>query len=70
MSKSHRQCWGPEGHICQELSGKACVDCGAPAGTFWGPYFCPDCDVKRLDTIGASLKEIAKSFGQRDSEER
>lgn len=55
MSKSHPKCWGPDGHVCQQPSGRACIDCGKPAGTFWGPYWCPDCDVKRLDGISAYL---------------
>ena len=56
---SHPNCGGPKGHICRVLSGRACLDCGQPAGTLWGPYWCPDCDVKRLDRIGASLDSLA-----------
>ena len=60
MSKSHPDCWGPQGHVCQEPSGWACVECGNHnAGTLWGPFFCPDCDVKRLDRIDAGLADIA-----------
>lgn len=57
---SHVPCQTPEGyrHVCSAPSGKACIDCGAPAGTWWGPHWCPDCDVKRLDGIGARLSEI------------
>jgi hypothetical protein len=51
MSKSHPNCWGPDGHVCQQPSGRDCIDCGQAAGTLWGPYWCPDCDVKRLDKL-------------------
>jgi hypothetical protein len=59
--RSHPKCWtGTEySHDCHEPSGRACIDCGASAGTPWGPYWCPPCDVARLDRIGASLAEIA-----------
>jgi hypothetical protein len=63
MSKSHPKCWGPEGHVCQKPSGRACIDCGRPAGTLWGPLWCPDCDVSRLDGISASLASIAADLG-------
>lgn len=64
--KSHPQCWGPGGHVCQVPSGRDCIDCGQPAGTAWGPYWCPDCDVKRLDKISANLESIqAELSGQR-----
>jgi Zn finger protein HypA/HybF involved in hydrogenase expression len=55
---SHPKC--TNGHVCQVPSGRKCVDCGQPAaGTKWGPYWCPDCDKKRLDRITASLEAIA-----------
>ena len=58
-NRSHPNCWGPEGHVCQQPSGRTCLDCDQPAGTLWGPYWCPDCDVKRLDRISASLESLA-----------
>ena len=60
--RSHPDCWGPQGHVCQQPSGRTCIDCDQPAGTLWGPYWCPDCDVKRLDKISASLKQIAEEL--------
>ena len=30
-----------------------------PAGTPWGPYWCPACDVERLDRITAQLEDLA-----------
>lgn len=62
MSSSNPGCWGSQGHVCQQPSGLRCVDCGAPAGTLWGPHFCPDCDVKRLDKIDGSLADIASDL--------
>ncbi|MBM4707828.1 hypothetical protein GS982_01865 [Rhodococcus hoagii] len=64
MSRSHPNCWTEKGHVCQEPSGRACIECGKPAGTRWGPYYCPDCDVIRLDRITASLDEIERQIGQ------
>lgn len=59
--RSHPQCWtGTEYvHVCHEPSGRACVDCGAPAGTPWGPLWCPACDVKRLDNVRSGFGELA-----------
>lgn len=61
---SHVPCQTPEGyrHTCARPSGRTCLDCDQPAGTLWGPYWCPDCDVKRLDQISASLDEFLKGF--------
>lgn len=64
-SESLRDRWlrmSPAERSALAPSGKECVDCGEPAGTPWGPYFCPDCDDKRLDRISASLKQIDAGF--------
>ena len=60
MSRPHPGCWtGAEyRHTCHQLSGRTCLDCDQPAGTPWGPLWCPDCDVKRLERIGASLDAL------------
>lgn len=62
--RSHPQCWRSDHyeHTCQRPSGRACIDCGAPAGTRWGPYWCPDCDVVRLDRISDQFEQIAAEF--------
>ena len=59
-SRSHPECWQGDHyeHSCHEPSGRSCVECGAPAGTPWGPYFCPECDVTRLDRIDANLLSL------------
>jgi hypothetical protein len=61
MSASHPACRSEEGHICQQPSGRLCIEqgCPEPAGTFWGPYWCPRHDMERLDRITDSLNEIA-----------
>lgn len=61
---AHVPCWtGTEyDHRCQKPSGRECYNCGAPAGTLWGPYWCPDCDVERLVRITESLDEIQKGI--------
>ncbi len=66
MTRSHSKCWRGDRyeHICQKPSGRKCVDYGKPAGTSWGPIWCPDCDVKRLDRISASLEEISSHFSR------
>lgn len=62
--RSHPNCWtGIEYvHTCAQPSGRACVDCGAPAGTPWGPYWCPTCDVTRLDRIAAGFRDVLAAF--------
>jgi len=58
---AHPQCQTSAGHICQEPSGRVCIEdgCAGDAGTWWGPYWCPAHDAQRLDGISASLAEIA-----------
>lgn len=43
-------------------SGLKCADCGEPAGTPWGPYWCPDCDDKRVARIDKGMNEIQANF--------
>lgn len=64
MSASHPDCDHPDGHTCQAPSGRECVIpvCTEPAGTLWGPLYCPEHDAERLDHIAASLEEIRRSF--------
>jgi hypothetical protein len=63
---AHRTCMVEGKHVCQEPSGRTCVEsgCDQDAGTWWGPYWCPDCDKERLDRISSLLDEIAASFGE------
>ena len=62
---SHPNCKdGPNGHLCQVPSGRRChtQPCDQPAGTIWGPYWCPEHDKERLDRIDASLTSIIKGL--------
>jgi len=47
-------------HVCQKPSGRTCVEegCDLPAGTLWGPFWCPRHDQERLDRISASLEDL------------
>ena len=36
------------------------MECNEPAGTLWGPYWCPEHDKERLDRISRNLVEIVK----------
>lgn len=42
-------------------TGDKCRDCDQPAGTWWSPLWCFECNVKRMDRIDRQLKSIAKS---------
>lgn len=59
---AHPKC--DKGHICQEPSGRICIErgCEEQAGTWWGPYWCPDHDKERLDRISDAFDEIAAAF--------
>ena len=61
--RSHPNCWTGQGyeHTCHVPSGRTCLDCDQPAGTPWGPYWCPPCDVVRLDRVSAGMDEIASA---------
>lgn len=63
MAEAHQKCVDAGEHICHEPSGRECIEtgCSEPAGTGWGPYWCPGHDKARLDRISASLEGIAAS---------
>lgn len=43
-------------------TGKLCIEgCGRPAGTAWSPYWCFECNVRRIDRINTSLEGLTKS---------
>lgn len=63
--ESHPRCWqnGQRKHVCQIPSGRKCIEgCGRDAGTAWGPNWCPECDVVRLDRVAASMNNIATNL--------
>lgn len=51
--KAHPTCWTEAGHCCQKPSGQPCIEdgCNEPAGTIWGPHWCPDHDAERIDLV-------------------
>lgn len=64
MGRSHPKCWTGDGYShteCRDPSGKPCIEsgCNQPAGTLWGPHWCPEHDVERLDRISASMDRLA-----------
>ncbi|MCU1441113.1 MAG: hypothetical protein JWP85_2110 [Rhodoglobus sp.] len=61
---AHAKCMTAGEHICQDPSGRPCIEwpCPNPAGTWWGPLWCPEHDKERLDRISASFDSIRASF--------
>ncbi len=45
---------------------KKCIekDCNNPAGTRWSPYWCKECNIKRMDNITKNLEEFANYLGE------
>ena len=56
---AHPKCG--DGHVCQTPSGRACVErgCDEPAGTLWGPMWCPEHDRERLDRVSVQFEALA-----------
>ena len=54
------------GHICQQPSGRTCIErgCAKPAGTRWGPLWCPDHDRERLDRIRSQLEALLSEVAE------
>lgn len=48
---------GPEYH-----TGKPCIEagCDRPAGTAWSPYWCFECNVKRIKRVSDQFEELLK----------
>ena len=59
-SKSHPKCHTEAGHVCAVPSGRACYvkGCPEPAGTRWGPHWCPQHDMERLDRVSGQMQEL------------
>lgn len=61
IGEAHALCMRKGRHVCQQPSGRTCVErgCMNAAGTYWGPYWCPDHDKERLDGITSALEAIS-----------
>jgi len=52
-----------EGNSEKYHTGKKCIECkNKPAGTAWGPYWCFECNVKRMNRITTQLNQISEGF--------
>ena len=62
---THPECKRPHDHTCQVPSGRTCIEpgCERPAGTHWGPFWCPEHDAIRLEKITRQLEELAEPKG-------
>lgn len=40
-------------------TGKPCIDCDRPAGTYWSHLWCQPCNARRMDRIDASLRRLS-----------
>lgn len=56
-----REC---EGNSSKYHTGSKCIEsgCNNPAGTAWSPYWCVDCNIKRMDHITKQFDEIQRKF--------
>lgn len=63
---AHPRCQGPEGHVCQVPSHKPCYEkgCEEPAGTLWGPHWCPRHDQERINRISAQMQDMQRALGE------
>ena len=48
-----------EGNSAYYHTGKPCITtgCEKPAGTWWGPYWCFDCNVAHIERINRKFEE-------------
>lgn len=44
------------------------ITCDNEGGTPWGPYFCAECDPRRLEHIDRNLREIEAQLGSQNDE--
>lgn len=51
-----------EGNSAKYLTGKRCIECGKPAGTKWGKFWCFDCNVKRIKRIDKQFSDLSKDY--------
>jgi hypothetical protein len=60
-----------EGNSAKYHTGKLCIEgYGRPAGTYWSPYWCQECNAKRINDISEKLNEIEARYLRREGEMR
>jgi hypothetical protein len=66
MMGAHPNCQGPGGHVCQVPSNRLCYEpeCVEPAGTLWGPHWCPEHDQDRIERIGRQMQDLQSALGE------
>ena len=67
MPETYRDKWermSPEERAAVAPSGRTCAEpgCDKPAGTPWGPYWCPDCDDERMERVSRGLESVLRRF--------
>lgn len=67
--EEHGACYIAGKHICHQPSGYKCTHCGAPAGTWWGRYWCPDCDSMRLAALKKQFFEFQAALRGEQNDE-
>ena len=67
LAGSHARCNRPDGHVCQQPSGRTCYEqgCEKPAGTTWGPLWCPEHDADRIDRVSRQMQAITAELDRR-----
>jgi hypothetical protein len=51
-------------------TGKLCIEgCGRPAGTAWSPFWCQECNAKRINRISEELLSIVNAAKEKSTGE-
>jgi len=57
-----------EGNHPRHKSGLPCIgiesECKNLAGTAWSPYWCFECNVKRMDRISKQMEDMLKNWDE------
>ena len=53
-----------EGNHSRHNTGLPCIEsgCKRPAGTAWSPYWCFECNVKRMDHVCKQMGDMLKNW--------
>jgi hypothetical protein len=57
-----------EGNSAKYHTGKPCIvsGCEKPAGTLWGPYWCFEHNVERLERIGGQFEAVVAALAAKE----